>query len=194
MTSTKADSAEADATSAEAAPLPPTTPAPRDDSAMDADGVDADESVDKPQKRRVVELLPGGVHRRPSTTRRRNLRRVRSRADLRLPAAPKSFGFDLAPYARAAGVDVEAAVAAFFVVLSFWRAMAASVTRRAPGAAESFVGKLVTGCRHRRGDGGDMILAHDPPGFTFGVRAGALPPQQTTLTWTEWLRGFLGMA
>ena len=36
----------------------PTTPAPRDDSAMDADGVDADESVDKPQKRRVVEPSP----------------------------------------------------------------------------------------------------------------------------------------
>ena len=50
------DEGEEEVTSAEAAPLPPTTPAPRDDSAMDADGVDADESVDKPQKRRVVEL------------------------------------------------------------------------------------------------------------------------------------------
>ena len=73
--------------------------------------------------------------------------------------------------------------------------MAASVTRRAPGAAESFVGKLVTGCVATAAvTAGMMILAHDPPGFTFGVRAGALPPQQTTLTWTEWLRGVLGMA
>lgn len=195
VTSTKADSAEADATSAEAAPLPPTTPAPRDDSAMDADGVDADESVDKPQKRRVVELSSPAAsivfEYNPETKPSAGPFAGR----LRLPAAPKSFGFDLAPYARAAGVDVEAAVAAFFVVLSFWRAMAASVTRRAPGAAESFVGKLVTGCVATAAvTAGMMILAHDPPGFTFGVRAGALPPQQTTLTWTEWLRGFLGMA
>ena len=99
-----------------------------------------------------------------------------------------AMGFGLVNYAAAA-------VAAFFVVISFWRAMAASVTRRAPGAAESFVGKLVTGCVATAAvTAGMMILAHDPPGFTFGVRAGALPPQQTTLTWTEWLRGVLGMA
>jgi len=189
------DEGEEEVTSAEAAPLPPTTPAPRDDSAMDADGVDADESVDKPQKRRVVELSSPAAsivfEYNPETKPSAGPFAGR----LRLPAAPKPFGFDLAPYARAAGVDVEAAVAAFFVVISFWRAMAASVTRRAPGAAESFVGKLVTGCVATAAvTAGMMILAHDPPGFTFGVRAGALPPQQTTLTWTEWLRGVLGMA
>ena len=122
---------------------------------MDADGVDADESVDKPQKRRVVELSSPAAsivfEYNPET--KPSVGPFAGR--LRLPAAPKSFGFDLAPYARAAGVDVEAAVAAFFVVLSFWRAMAASVTRRARRRRVLRRETRHRVRRHRRGDGGD---------------------------------------
>ena len=198
-------STEADATTLEeAAPLagfPPTTPAARDDSAMGADGVDAGESVDKPQKRRVVELSSPAAsivfeynpETKPSATAA-NVDADPFASRLRLTSAPKTFGFDLAPYARQTGVDVEAAFAAFFLVVSFVRATAASAMRGAPGAAESVVGKLVAGCVATAAvTAGMMILAHDPPGFTFGVRAGAvLPPQ--TLTWTEWLRGVVGLA
>lgn len=208
VTSTEADataSEEADATaSAEAAPLagfPPTTPAARDDSAMGADGVDAGESVDKPQKRRVVELSSPAASivfeynpetKPPAIATNVDADPFASR--LRLTSAPKTFGFHLAPYARQAGVDVEAAFAAFFLVVSFLRATAASAMRGAPGAAESVVGKLVAACVATAAvTAGMMILAHDPPGFTFGVRAGALLPPQT-LTWTEWLRGFVGLA
>jgi hypothetical protein len=200
VTSTEANSTA----SAEAAPLaefPPTTPAARDDSAMGADGVADGESVDKPQKRRVVELSSPAAsivfEYNPETKPSAKATIVDAdpfASRLRLTSAPKTFGFDLAPYARQAGVDVEAAFAAFFLVVSFLRATAASAIRGAPGAAESVVGKLVAGCVATAAvTAGMMILAHDPPGFTFGVRAGALLPPQT-LTWTEWLRGFVGLA
>ena len=174
VTSTKADSAEADATSAEAAPLPPTTPAPRDDSAMDADGVDADESVDKPQKRRVVELSSpaasivfeynpetkpsaGPFAGRPSVSRGAEILRVRSRA---VRAGGR----------RGRGGGRRGVLRRPLVLASDGGVRDAA----RPGAAESFVGKLVTGCVATAAvTAGMMILAHDPPGFTFGVRAGA---------------------